>query len=80
MSLPKKKSKATKRVVNPPTVDSPLLDEESASAYLGVSRSTLIRRRRLGDVQYTRIGNLVYYTRPQLDKFIESCALVDVTE
>lgn len=51
-----------------------LMDEEQAAEYLGISKSTLGRMRKRGDIDYTPIGmsdSLVRYTVSQLDAYIE---------
>lgn len=52
---------------------SPLYTENEAAKYLRISRTTLIRLRQDGGVNYTRVGNRVFYTREQLDGYIASC-------
>lgn len=49
------------------------LTEDEAAAYLKISKSTLGRMRKRGDIEYTPIGmndSLVRYTVSQLDDYL----------
>jgi hypothetical protein len=66
--------------------ESPLMDEHKAAKYLGVSRTTLLRMRKRDPeegkpvVEYTRIGNKIFYTKEQLDAYIAACATTSTAE
>jgi excisionase family DNA binding protein len=49
---------------------SPLKTEVEAATYLRISRTTLIRLRQRGEISSTRVGNRVFYTQGQLDRYI----------
>jgi excisionase family DNA binding protein len=51
-----------------------LLSEKEAAAYIGISVSTLKRKRYSGEVTYYRIGNRILYSPDKhLDLFLRQC-------
>lgn len=48
-----------------------LLTEAQAANELGVSVSTLMRTRQLGNITHTRVGHLIRYTEAHLADYIE---------
>ncbi len=52
----------------------PLISEKEAAKFLGVSRITLLRKRKLGDVAFFRIGYRVLYSKEKhLLPLLEKC-------
>ncbi|MDQ3713826.1 MAG: helix-turn-helix domain-containing protein [Acidobacteriota bacterium] len=55
-------------------IKEPLLNEKEAAKFLGVSRITLLRKRKLGEVAFFRIGFRVLYSKEKhLLPFLEKC-------
>ena len=44
-------------------IKEPLLNEKEAAKFLGISRITLLRKRKLGEVAFFRIGFRVLYSK-----------------
>jgi len=57
-----------KRITQPPSIASPVLNETASARYLGIAVATLRKRRRLGqEPAYVRIGRRVVYQLHDLD-------------
>jgi len=55
-------------------IKEPLLNEKEAAKFLGVSRITLLRKRKLGEIASFRIGFRVLYSKEKhLLPFLEKC-------
>ena len=52
--------------------NSGLRDEKQAARYLNVSRQTLMRLRKAGQISYYRIAKRVLYGQEQLEAFLSS--------
>ncbi len=48
-----------------------LIAEKEAAKLLGISRLTLLRQRKGGEISFVRIGSRVLYRRTDLDHFVE---------
>lgn len=55
-------------------IKEPLLNEKEAAHFLGISRITLLRKRKDGKISFFRIGFRVLYSREKhLLPFLEKC-------
>jgi hypothetical protein len=48
-------------------------DEIEAANYLGISKVSLIRRRREGSIGYYQVGRKIFYGLHHLNSFLNSC-------
>lgn len=49
------------------------MSEAEAATLLGVSRITLLRRRKRGEIEFYRIGSRVVYAKSQIQAFLDKC-------
>lgn len=56
----------------PPTVQKGVLSTEEAAAYLSISKRTLFRLTRAGDLAHVRIGRALRYRPEDLDAFLKA--------
>ncbi len=55
-------------------INEPLMNEKEAAKFLGVSRITLLRKRKVGEIAFFRIGFRVLYSKEKhLLPFLEKC-------
>ena len=50
-----------------------LLSEPEASSALGISRITLQRKRKDGDISFYRVGGRILYSPSHLDEYLSKC-------
>lgn len=56
------------------TLNEPLMNEIAAAAFLGVSRMTLLRKRKTGEIGFYRVGFRVLYSKEKhLLPFLNRC-------
>jgi excisionase family DNA binding protein len=58
-------------VDQPPTQLPELFTEKEISEYLGCVKATLARKRRAGEISFTRVGGNVRYTEAQILQYLE---------
>lgn len=69
---PRTASEAAPTAVSP--INEPLLNETEAAKFLGVSRMTLLRKRKAGEIKCFRVGFRVLYSKEQhLAPFLAKC-------
>ena len=57
-------------------IDNPPLTQAVAAQYLGVAEKTLIHWRYVSSgPKYFKLGSRIIYRKPDLEKFLESCAV-----
>jgi excisionase family DNA binding protein len=50
-----------------------LLSESEASAFLGISKITLQRKRKDGSISFYRVGGRVLYSPNHLEEYLSKC-------
>jgi excisionase family DNA binding protein len=66
------KSEATE--ATKPNQNEPLMNEQEAAKFLGISRMTLLRKRNAGEIGFYRVGFRVLYSKEKhLIPFLETC-------
>jgi excisionase family DNA binding protein len=59
---------------NPPSLNEPLMNEIEAAKFLGISRMTLLRRRKANEIGFYRVGFRILYSKEKhLIPFLEQC-------